>query len=148
MCGGGASSIGGGPLLHTSDFIWSQWQGQWDTQSFFPVLSNSSWRPRLKTSVLLPERTDRLRPEASKAAATQQLVPSVLCIPSALQRSPTLRSINLQVSCFVSVLLSIFPGCPDFLTPPGSGGWGHPLSLTLKSCSEEQDSMAIHPAGK
>lgn len=56
----------------------------------FPPLSSPSWRPRLKTPVLLPERIDRLRPEASKAAATQQLVPPppLLCIPSALATQP------------------------------------------------------------
>ena len=34
----------------------------------------------------------------------------------------TLRSINLQVGCFVSVLLSFFPGGPDSLTQPGLPG--------------------------
>lgn len=134
---------------HLSLF-WSQQQGQWDPQSFFPPLSNPSWRPRLKTPVLLPERTDRLRPEASKAAATQQLVPPHCCaFLQHLQRSPTLRSINLQVSCFVSVLLSILPGCPDFPTQPGSGGWGPPLLASPEILHRRTlDSTAACAAGK
>lgn len=133
-CVGSAPSEGGGPFLHTSDFCWSQWRGQWGTRSFFPPLSDPSWRPRL-WDPRAPAGEGRLRPEATKAAATQQLVPPHCCaFLQHLQRGPTLRSINLQVSCFVSVLLSILPGCPDFLTKPGSRGWGCPLSLALKSC--------------
>jgi hypothetical protein len=133
-----------------SYFFWSQWQGQWGTQSLFPPLSNPSWRPRIKTPVLLPERIDRLRPEASQAAATQQLVPPQCCaFLQHLQRSPTLRSINLQVSCFVSVPLSILPGCPDFLTQPGSGGWGLPPLISPETLHPRTlDSTAACPASK
>lgn len=89
-----------------------------------------------------PPRKDKLRPEASKSGPSPRpphnsWSPHCYAFLQHLECSFSLRSINLQVGCFVSVLLSFLPVCPG---PP------HPTQarqgrLPLPSDSSAEDRL-------